>query len=124
MSLVAATLAWMAEYSELLEEGTARLATGESLTEEFADRCQELDVRLRRLGGDALRAAADAPGGAQAVARLRSARRDFGEATVAGIEGLRQRRAEVAASRRGLKGYGATGQWLSGGTGRFIERTA
>ena len=117
-------LAWLLSYSEHLEQGAERLRAGDPLTREFAERCQELDASVRQLGGDALRAAGRSPGGHELIARLEAARTAFEEAAALGVESLQTRRGRITATRRGLKGYGATGQWLSASRGRYIERSA
>ena len=121
--LVEASRVWFAGYAALLEEGIAAMTAGEGLTEDFATRCQEFDEAVRALGGDALRAAAEGPGGEQMLASWHDVRSRFEAAVIDGRAALKQRLESNSRARSGLHGYARTGQWLKSTGGRYIHRS-
>jgi len=113
---------WLSEYATHLWTGSKALSAGEPLTQAFAIRCQELDDRIRSIGGDALRAASEWEDFDHCMAEV-------DKASVAFEAELARRMSEISGelhgntrARKGLLGYASTGLWLKNQEGRYIDR--
>lgn len=123
MSPTAEIRAWLSEYAAHLLRGVGKLDAGEPLTQDFDERCQELDDQIRSLGGDALRAAAETEDFNALWDGVRKASEAFGFALAARMTEVAGERSGASRARVGLQGYAAIGLSLKNQEGRYIERT-
>ena len=113
---------WFSEYATHLWVGSKALSAGEPLTQDFGVRCQELDDRIRSIGGDALRAASELEDFDHFMAEVERASAAFEAELARRMSEISGERHDNTRARKGLLGYASTGLWMKNQEGRYIDR--